>query len=62
MLFLLFLQVSDDDDDDNMVNLAQFDKNLIELPPETPQAPTNPSDNRAKASNGIQYKSDGKIL
>eukprot|EP00598_Pedospumella_elongata_P005689 CAMPEP_0184976884 /NCGR_PEP_ID=MMETSP1098-20130426/7737_1 /TAXON_ID=89044 /ORGANISM="Spumella elongata, Strain CCAP 955/1" /LENGTH=612 /DNA_ID=CAMNT_0027499823 /DNA_START=180 /DNA_END=2018 /DNA_ORIENTATION=+ len=55
-------KVSDDDDDDNMVNLAQFDKNLIELPPETPQAAGSLNETRTKASSGIQYKSDGMLV
>jgi len=43
-----------------MVNLAQFDKNLIELPPETPQPAGSVNETRTKASGGIQYKSDGE--
>lgn len=43
-----------------MLNLAQFDKNLIELPPESPQVGGGlPSENRPKVNNGIQYKADG---
>lgn len=45
-----------------MVNLAQFDKNLIELPPETPQAAGSLSETRAKANSNMQYKSDGEWL
>jgi len=55
--------VSDDDDDDNMLNLAQFDKNLIELPPESPQVGGGlPGENRPKVNNAIQYKADGRII
>lgn len=46
-----------------MLNLAQFDKNLIELPPESPQVGGGlPGENRLKVNNGIQYKADGRHI
>jgi hypothetical protein len=65
--------VSDDDEDEqNAVDLAQFDTNLIELPPDTPKnghengngiavAALSVSTEKVVRSNGMQYKSDGKL-
>lgn len=61
------MKVSDDDEDEqNGVDLAHFDTNLIELPPDSPKNGNSPISGIAiergnRMSQGMQYKSDGRI-